>query len=291
MTAIKWFVVVVLCFVLAAGATMASLFVAVDRSLGNTEFLSSFIQGQSLGEIAKAAENSAKEDGAPSQLALIGKLGYSVLEPEVKKQSKSMLDQLFAYLKGKQDKPTLSMNLSSFKQDPGVIKSAVDGLMQNETMKRVPRSLVEPAAKLLVQKVPNELSFTSMLTARESDLAQARTMVGRFYTTYSLVFAICIALLVLIAIVLRNARQTLIAVGATLLITGLLLFIPWLGSGSIAENVVSGYKGVAAESVQAIGLAFIRSFFAVFVLAPLVLTLAGIAAFVAGRFVKKKPSP
>jgi NADH:ubiquinone oxidoreductase subunit 6 (subunit J) len=162
--------------------------------------------------------------------------------------------------------------------------------MQNETMKRVPRSLVEPAAKLLVQKVPNELSFTSMLTARETDLAQARTMVGRFYTTYSLVFAICIALLVLIAIVLRNARQTLIAVGATLLITGLLLFIPWLGSGSIAENVVSGYKGVAAASVQAIGLAFIKSFFAVFVLAPLVLTLGGITAFVAGRYVKKKPS-
>jgi len=197
-----------------------------------------------------------------------------------------MLDQLFAYLKGKQDKPTLSMNLSSFKQDPGVIKSAVDGLMQNETMKRLPRSLVEPAAKLLVQKVPNELNFTSMLTARETDLVQARTMVGRFYTTYSLVFAICIALLVLIAIVLRNARQTLIAVGITLLVTGLLLFIPWLGAGSIAENVVSGYKGVAAASVQAIGSAFIKSFFAVFVLSPVVLTLAGIAAFVTGKYVK-----
>lgn len=282
--------VVILCAALALGTSAASLFVAIDRSLGSTEFLSTFIQGQKLTEIAKAAENSAQENGPPSQLAVISKLGYSVLEPEIKRQSRSMLDQLFAYLKGEQEKPTLTMSLSDFKQDPGVLKSAVDGLMQNETMKKLPRSLVEPAAKMLVEKVPEKLNLTSLLAARENDFARAKKLVGKFYTAYSVVFAIAIAMLVLIAIVLRNVRQTLIAVGATLLITGLLLFIPWLASGSIAQNVVSGYHGVAAQSVQAIGASFIKSFFAVFVVSPLVLTLAGAAAFVTGRYVKN-PTP
>lgn len=280
--------VVILCAALALGTSVASLFVAIDRSLGSTEFLSTFIQGQKFGEIAKAAENSAKEDGPPSQLAVISKLGYSVLEPELKKQSRSILDQLFAYLKGNQDKPTLTMSLSDFKQDPGVLKSAVDGLMQNETMKKLPRSLVEPAAKMLVEKVPEKLNLTSLLATRESDLLRVKKAVGKFYTAYSVVFAIAIAMLVLIAIVLRNVRQTLIAVGITLLITGVLLFLPWLASDSIAQSIVSGYKGVAAASVQSIGAAFIKSFFAVFVVSPLVLTLAGAAAFVTGRYVMQK---
>lgn len=288
MSAIKWVVVVILCTVLAAGAAAASFFSAIDRSLGSTEFLSSFIQGQKLGEIAKAAEDSANENGPPSQLAVVSKLGYTVLEPEIKKQSRSMLDQLFAYLKGKQEKPALTMSLSEFKQDPGVLKSAVDGLMQNETMKKLPRSLVEPAAKMLVEKVPEKLNLTSLLATRESDLLRVKKAVGKFYTAYSVVFAIAIAMLVLIAIVLRNVRQTLIAVGITLLITGVLLFLPWLASDSIAQSIVSGYKGVAAASVQSIGAAFIKSFFAVFVLSPLALTAAGAAAFVTGKFVMKK---
>ncbi|AFM12303.1 hypothetical protein [Turneriella parva] len=288
MTMIKWLTVVILCAALAAGAAMAAVFVAIDRSLGSTEYLSNFIQGQKFGEIAQAAENSAKADGAPSQLAVISKLGYSVLEPEFKKQSRSMLDQLFAYLKGDQEKPSLTMSLSDFKQDPGVLKSAVDGLMQNETMKKLPRSFVEPAAKMLVEKVPEKLNLTSLLTSRESDLAQVKKTVGKFYQSYNAVLLILIAVLILTFIVLRSVRQTLIAVGITLLITGLLLFLPWLASGSIAQSIVSGYKGVAAESVQSIGAAFIKSFFAVFVVSPLVLTLAGAAAYVTGKFVMKK---
>ena len=47
---------------------------------------------------------------------------------------------------------------------------------------------------------------------------------------------------------------------------------------------------LAAQSVQAIGASFIKSFFAVFVVSPLVLTVAGAAAFVTGRYVKN-PTP
>jgi len=291
MTTLKWILAVLLCGMLAVGVSAASLFMAVDRSLGSTEFLSNFIQQQKLTEIAKAAEDSTKEDGAPSQLAVIGKLGYSVLEPEVKKQSRSMLDQLFAYLKGKQDKPTLTMSLTDFKQDPGVVKTAVDSLMQNETMKKLPRSLVEPAAKMLVEKVPEKLNLTSLLTARESDLAIVKKRVGQFYQTYSALLMILVGVLIVTLIVLRSIRQTLIAVGVTLIITGLLLFMPWLASGTIAQSVVSGYKGVATASVQSIGAAFIKSFFNVFVVSPLLLTAAGAAAFVTGRYFTKNPTP
>ena len=291
MTTVKWILAILLCMVLAIGLGAASLFMAVDRSLGSTEFLSDFIQKQRFTEIAKAAENSAKEDGPPSQLAIISKLGYSVLEPEVKKQSRSMLDQIFAYLKGKQDKPTLTMSLADFKQDPGVVKTAVDSLMQNETMKKLPRSLVEPGARMLIEKVPEKLNLTSLLTARESDLAIVKKRVGQFYQTYSVLLFILAGVLIVTFIVLRSIRQTLIAVGVTFIITGLLLFIPWLASGTIAQSVVSGYKGVAAASVQTIGAAFIKSFFNVFVLSPLFLTAAGAAAFVTGRYVMKNPTP
>lgn len=287
MSVLKWFFVAILCLLLYAGAGLAGVFVAVDRTLGSSEFVSGFIQRQNLGEVAAVAQRSASEGNAPSQLALVGKLGFSIFEPEFKRQSRSMLDEVYAYLKGKKNELRLVMDLRTFKQDPAVLKTAVDGMMRHETVARLPRVMVEPGVKLLLQKVPGELNFTSLATAGDKDFVETRKFVGNFYTAYNLIFGICIVMIVLIALSLRNLRQTLLTLGIILLLAGLTLFLPWFASESIAKNILSNFSGVGGTAIQSLGAVFFRNAFAVFVLSPIALSLMGLAGLLAGRYAGK----
>lgn len=288
MKVLKWILVVILSAGLLVTASTTGIFFAIDRSFGSTDFMSGLVQRVDIASIANVALKKNDGESVSSELGLLGKAGFGLIEPEFKRQAKPMLDQLYAYLKGKTQEPKLVMSLGDFKKSPEILRSAVDSMMANETMKKVPRYVLEPAAKLLIERLPDELSFSKLLVSHKADLEQVRDSVGRFYNLYALAAGLSLLSVIIIALLLRNTRQILVTLGVVLVLASLALFLPVLISDALAANMVAGYKGVAADSVKAISLTFLRGFFAVLVASPIYLGIAGLVSLAAGVFAYKK---
>lgn len=289
MSGLKWLVVVVSCTGLWLSASATGFFYAVDRSVGNTEFVSRWLTRQNLTTVAAVAEDAQKEKSSAGEDSLLSKAGMSLIEPEIKKQAKPMLDPFYDFLKGKSNVSRLTLDLSGFKQDEAIVKRAADIVRSNETMKHLPSPVVESAAKMLIEKLPGELDFVKILRISPADLGHLRNVTGTFYGYYHTAFGVSLFFIALIVFALRDKRKIFFALGITLLIAGFLLFIPYLGSETLATKMFSRYKGVAPEVVKTLSVSLIRDFFGVYVISPLVLSVTGLGGIVAGVFVFKKP--
>lgn len=288
MSGIKWLVVVVSCLGLWLSASVTGFFYAVDRSVGNTEFVSRWLTRQNLTTVAASAEEAQKEKFSGAEASLLSSVGMSLIEPEIKKQAKPMLDPFYDFLKGKSTVPKLALDLNQFKQDDALVKRAAGIVRSNETMKYLPSPMVESAAKMLIEKLPNELDFLKILRIKTADLAHLRRVTGKFYGYYHTALGCSLFFVAVIVFLLRDKRKIAFALGITLLIAGLLLFIPYLSSESLATKMFSRYKGVAPEVVKTLSVTLIRDFFGVYVLSPVILSLTGLGGIVAGMFVFKK---
>lgn len=288
MSGIKWLLVVVSCLGLWLSASATGFFYAVDRSVANTEFVSRWLTRQNLATVAASATEAQKERSSSIEASLLSGAGMSLLEPEIKRQAKPMLDPFFAFLKGKSQEPKLAIDLNRFKQDDALVTRAADIVRSNETMKYLPSPMIESAAKLLIEKLPNEIDFIKILRITAPDLAHLRSVVDKFYGYYQTSLLLSVFLIAFIVLLLRDKRQVFITIGITLLITGLILFLPYLGSETLATKMFSRYKGVAPEVVKTLSVSLIRDFFLVYVMSPVIISLAGLGAVVVGGFVFKK---
>ena len=288
MNPLKWLLVVVagtgLCF--AASAT--GFFYAVDRSVANTEFVSRWLTKQNLVSVAASAEELHADKLSAAEASLLSRTGISLIEPEIKKQAKPMLDPFFDFLKGKRNEPRLALDLNGLKQDPALAKRAADIVRSNETMKYLPSPVVESAAKLLLEKLPGEIDFLKILHISASDLTHLRFVTDKFYGYYHTALGFSLFFAALILFLLRDKRKIALTLGISLLVAGLLLFIPYMGSEMLATKMFSRYKGVAPEVVKAFSVSLIRDFFGVYVLSPVILSLAGLTGLITGLFVFKK---
>ncbi len=199
-----------------------------------------------------------------------------------------MLDPFYAFLKGKNNELRLPIDLNQWKQAPGLLESAVKIAQENEAMRYLPPAMIESAVKMLIEKIPNEIDFIKLLQLNSDQIAPLRKRIEKFYDYYHIALGLGLFFIALIAFILRDRRQIAFALGFTLLIAGLLLFIPYLGSETLATKMFSRYKGVAPEVVKTLSISLIRDFFVVYVLSPVLLSVAGLVGIVAGMFVFKK---
>lgn len=290
MNPLKWLLVVVASAGLSFAASATGLFFAVDRSIANTEFVSRWLTKQNLAAFAASTEELQEDRLSAAEASLLSRTGISLIEPEIKKQAKPMLDPFFDFLKGKRNEPRLALDLNSFKQDPALVKNAADIVRANETMKYLPSPVVESAAKLLLEKLPGELDFLKILHISASDLSHLRSVTDKFYGYYHTALGFSLFFAALIVFLLREKRKIALTLGIALLVAGLLMFIPYLGSEILATKMFSRYKGVAPEVVKTFSVSLIRDFFGVYVLSPVLLSLVGLTGLVTGLFVFKKPA-
>ena len=288
MKGLKWLLVVVACIGLWLASSATGFFYAVDRSVGNTEFVSRWLTQQNLTTVAASAEEARKEKSSSIEASLLSRAGMSLLEPEIKKQARQMLDPFFDFLKGKSQEPKLAIDLNRFKQDDALVARAAGIVRSNETMKYLPSPMVESAAKLLIEKLPNEIDFIQIFKIKAHDLMHLRRVVDKFYGYYQNALLLSVFLIAFIVFMLRDKRQIAITLGITLLVSGLILFLPYLGSETLATKIFSRYKGVAPEVVKTLSATLIRDFFGVYVKSPLILSLAGLSGVIVGAFVFKK---
>ena len=76
MKILKWIMLVLMCVALGAALSALGVFYAVDRSFGNTDFITRIIQRQDLTALAAPATNSESSTGALSQIPGLGRLGF-----------------------------------------------------------------------------------------------------------------------------------------------------------------------------------------------------------------------
>jgi len=288
MNGIKWLLVIVSSAGLWFAASATGFFYAVDRSIANTEFVSRWLTKQNLGSVGASVEKLQSDKMSAAEASLLSRAGMSLIEPEIKKQAKPMLDPFFEFLKGKRNEPRLALDLNGLKQDPAFIQRAADIVRRNETMKHLPSVLVESAAKLLMEKLPNELDFVKILRISAGDLAHLRSLTDKLYGYYHTALGFSLFFAALIIFLLHDKRKIALTLGIILLLAGLLMFIPYLGSEALATKMFSRYKGVAPEVVKTFSVSLIRDFFAVYVKSPIVLSVAGLGGIVAGMFVFKR---
>ena len=284
----KWLLVVVSCVGLWLSASATGFFYAVDRSIGNTEFVSRWLTRQNLKTVAASAEEAQPAKLSATEATLLSTAGMSLIEPEIKKQAKPMLDPFYDFLKGKSDVPRLALDLNRLKQDDAFVKRAAEIVRSNEAMKYLPSPIVESAAKMLMEKIPNELDFVKIFHISSADLAHLRNVTGTFYGYFRTAFWLSLFFIAFIVFLLREKRKVSLTLGITLLIAGLILFIPYLSSEMLATKMFSRYKGVAPEVVKTFSVTLIRDFFGVYVISPIILSLTGLGGIVAGMFVFKK---
>lgn len=288
MNPLKWLLVVVAGTGLSFAASATGLFFAVDRSIANTEFVSRWLTKQNLAAFAASTEELQEDRLSAAEASLLSRTGISLIEPEIKKQAKPMLDPFFDFLKGKRNEPRLALDLNSLKQDPALVKNAADIVRANETMKYLPSPVVESAAKLLLEKLPDELDFLKIMRLKSDQLLPLRHLTIKFYGYYRWAIGFTLFFAALIIFLLRDKRKIALSLGIALLLAGLLLFIPYLGSEAVTAKIFSKYRGSAPEVVKALSGSFIRDFFGVYVLSPVMLSLAGLTGLVTGLFVFKK---
>lgn len=288
MSGLKWLLAVVSCVGLWLSASATGFFYAVDRSVGNTEFVSRWLTKQNLAAFAASTEELQEDKLSATEASLLSRTGISLLEPEIKKQAKPMLDPFYDFLKGKSNVPKLALDLKQLKQDDALVKRAADIVRSNETMKYLPSPVVESAAKLLLEKLPGEIDFLKILHISAGDLTHLRFVTDKFYGYYHTALGFSLFFAALIIFLLRDKRKIALTLGIVLLVAGVLMFIPYIGSEVLATKMFSRYKGVAPEVVKTFSVSLIRDFFGVYVLSPVVLSLAGLTGLVAGLFVFKK---
>lgn len=288
MSGLNWFLVVVSCAGLWLSASATGFFYAVDRSVGNTEFVSRWLARQNLKAVTDSVEEDKQKKIASAEASLLFGAGMSLIEPEIKKQAKPMLDPFYDFLKGKSDVPKLSLDLSRMKQDNALVKRAADIVRSNDTMKYLPSPVVESAAKMLIEKLPNELNFLKIMQIKPDQLEPLRRLIGKFYGYYHIALGFSLFFVALVVFLLRDKRKIAFSLGIPLLIAGLLLLIPYLSSEMLATKMLSRYKGVAPEVVKTLSVTLIRDFFGVYVMSPVILSLTGLSGIVAGMFVFKK---
>ncbi len=290
MGAIKWLLVAASCLGLALAASAAGFFFAVDRSVANTEFVSRWLTKQNFASVAASTEDLQNENFTALESTLLSRAGISLIEPEIKKQARPMLDPFYAFLKGKTNEPRLAIDLGRYKQDPALVRRAANLVRDNENMKYLPAPLVESAAKLLLEKLPNEIDFLKLFRVSAADLAHLRTVTDTFYGYYHAALGMSLLFAAMLVFVLRDKRKVALVLGTTLFVAGLVMFLPYLGSETLATKMFSRYKGVAPEVVKSFSVSLIRDFFAVYVLSPVLLCASGAAAIAVGLFVFKKPA-
>lgn len=278
MSGLKWVMVVILSLVFWVTASAVGIGFSIDRSFGNTEFISGLIFRQDLSALAGAASEKGKSSNTFSGATI------ALLEPEIKKQTKPMLDTFYTHLKGKSNEPRLAIGLQQYKQDPALPKAAAKLLKGNEATKYLPEAFAEPAARMLIEKLPDELDLIKILSIRESDLTYARNLVGSFYRYYALAMWSSLIVAVLICALLRNRRQILVSLGIVLLTVSVTLFIPYLMSESMIGKMFLSGNNPAPEIVKKFAANVFREFFAVYLMTPVVIGLTAIGGIAAGAF-------
>ena len=194
----------------------------------------------------------------------------------------------FDFLKGNRNEPRLALDLNGLKKDPALLTRTTGILHRHETMKYLPSPVVESAAKLLLEKLPDELDFLKIMRLKSDQLLPLRHLTIKFYGYYRWAIGFTLFFAALIIFLLRDKRKIALSLGIALLLAGLLLFIPYLGSEAVTAKIFSKYRGSAPEVVKALSGSFIRDFFGVYVLSPVMLSLAGLTGLVTGLFVFKK---
>lgn len=288
MNPLKWLLVVVASAGLSFAASATGLFFAVDCSIANTEFVSRWLNKQSLVAATDAVQEDQKRKISFAEVSFLFGFGMALIEPEIKKQAKPMLDPFFDFLKGNRNEPRLALDLNGLKKDPALLTRTTGILHRHETMKYLPSPVVESAAKLLLEKLPDELDFLKIMRLKSDQLLPLRHLTIKFYGYYRWAIGFTLFFAALIIFLLRDKRKIALSLGIALLLAGLLLFIPYLGSEAVTAKIFSKYRGSAPEVVKALSGSFIRDFFGVYVLSPVMLSLAGLTGLVTGLFVFKK---
>lgn len=258
MKIVKWFLVSLVCAALSVSLAIVGIGYVIDRSVGSTAFVSSYIEQLSLKDAVSVEAQSGGAKTLVGTARLLMKFGATAIETHLKQQVKPVLDGFYAHLKGQNDKAQLKFDFRELKKDP----------------------------KFFL--VPTEMDLLKVANIETKHLAGLRGNVMQFYALYRRAIAASLISIVLLVLLLRSLRAISFAIGVSALLGGIILFLPWLFSGHIVAAIIGESAANMPEFLVQVGHGFKAAVLGIYIVSPAVLLAVGVGFFITGIFVFKK---
>jgi hypothetical protein len=283
----RTFIVLLTSILLTGAVSVGGVGTAINRSVISPDFYTHVVNKTDLpGLLGTFLEKISGKN----QITQVTRLAISHIEPEIRKQTGTIIEKFFLYLRGKESVFKFSFDISILQKDTAFVNIVLNNLIKNEKLRSASDFLMKPIAQQLVSKLPTEIDLQKLTGIKEKNLTGLRSVtmhwLPKFDMYYIITWGFISVLIIVILLLLRSFRKSALFIGFSMLTAGILLCIPWLYS----DYFFTGLKNPVIQMLRDTNIMkiFTAELISVYMISPIVCLSSGIIMIITGFFLKKE---